>query len=69
MSVLRKLDPQTADRVPNAHKMIGMRNILIHGYAQVNDETVWRAATDLGQVMATVRGILSEVGPPGASST
>lgn len=49
--------------------MIGMRNILIHRYAQVNDETVWRAATDLDQVMATVRDMLCEVGPPGASST
>lgn len=42
MSVLRKLDPATADRVPNAHKMVGMRNILIHGYAQVNNERCGR---------------------------
>lgn len=65
MSVLRKLDPATADRIPNAHKMVGMRNILIHGYAQVNNETVWHAATtDLGEVIATVEALLSEIGPP-----
>ena len=70
MSVLRKLDPQTADRVPNAGKMIGMRNILIHGYAQVNNQTVWQAATtDLSEVTATVGALLTEVGPPGLPSS
>lgn len=67
MSMLRRLDPATAEQVPNAHKMVGMRNILIHGYAQVNNETVWHAATtDLGEVVETVRALLDEVGPPGA---
>ena len=70
MSVLRKLDPQTADRVPNANKMVGMRNILIHGYAQVNNQTVWQAATaDLSQVTATVAALLTEAGPPDAASS
>ncbi len=70
MSVLRKLDPQTAGRVPNAHKMVGMRNILIHGYAQVNNQTVWQAATtDLGEVIVTVGALLSEAGPPGTLSS
>ena len=41
MSALRKHDPATAGRVPDAHKMIGMRNILIHGYAEVDDRLVW----------------------------
>lgn len=70
MSVLRKLDPATAERVPNARKMVGMRNILIHGYAQVNNETVWQAATtDLGEVVAVVRDLLNEAGPPEAPTS
>jgi uncharacterized protein with HEPN domain len=70
MNVLRRLDPATADRVPNAHRMVGMRNILIHGYAQVNNETVWRAATtDLGEVVEIVRALLDKVGPPGAPTS
>lgn len=70
MSVLRKLDPATAERVPNARKMVGMRNILIHGYAQVNSETVWQAATtDLGEVVAVVRDLLNEAGPPEAPTS
>lgn len=70
MSVLRKLDPATAERVPDARKMVGMRNILIHGYAQVNNETVWQAATtDLGEVVAVVRDLLNEAGPPEAPTS
>ena len=29
---LRKVDPESASRVPNVHKIIGMRNVLVHGY-------------------------------------
>ena len=69
MTVLRKSDPATAARVPNAYKMVGMRNILIHGYAQVNNLTVWSAATtDLDEVIAAVADLLSEAGPPGATT-
>jgi uncharacterized protein with HEPN domain len=47
-----------------------MRNILIHGYAQVNNETVWQAATtDLGEVVAVVRDLLNEAGPPEAPTS
>ena len=65
MSVLRKLDPPTAGRVPNVHKIVGMRNILIHGYAEVNNLTVWRTATeDLGGVITAAEALLAEAGPP-----
>lgn len=33
---LRQSAPELAERVPNADKIIGMRNILIHGYLVVN---------------------------------
>lgn len=42
---LRKTDPETASHVPDIHKIIGMRNVLIHGYAEVNSKIVWLAAT------------------------
>lgn len=45
MSVLRKEDPETAIRVPDVHRIVGMRNVLIHGYAEVSNLTVWRTAT------------------------
>lgn len=65
MGTLRNLDPATAVRVPNAPKIIGMRNILIHGYAEVNHATVWRTATDdLDSVLSAVDSLLAEYGPP-----
>lgn len=70
MSALRKHDPATAGRVPDAHKMIGMRNILIHGYAQVNNATVWQAATkDPSEAVAIVQALLAEFGPPGTPTS
>ncbi len=65
LNKLRHVDPATADRVPNVHKIVGMRNVLIHGYAEVNDLTVWRAATEnLDELMTVVEAILAEVEPP-----
>lgn len=65
MSVLRKVDADTADRVPDVHRIIGMRNVLIHGYAEVNNLTVWRTATEnLAAVRTVVDALLDEAGPP-----
>lgn len=67
MNRLRTVDPETADRVPNVHKIVGMRNILIHGYAVVNNLTIWRTATEnLDELVASVDALLQEAGPPGA---
>lgn len=64
MTVLRKSDPETAGRVPNIHRIIGMRNILIHAYAEVNDRTLWQTATEqLGDVIVAVNALLEEAGP------
>ena len=41
LSQLSKLDPTLAKRVSNYQKIISFRNILIHGYADVDDELVW----------------------------
>jgi uncharacterized protein with HEPN domain len=41
LSQLSKLDPALAKRVSDYQKIISFRNILIHGYADVDDELVW----------------------------
>ena len=65
MNALRRVDPETSDRVPNVHRIIGMRNVLIHGYAEVNNLTIWRAATEnLDEVVTTVDALLDEAGRP-----
>lgn len=65
MSVLRKEDSETAERVPGVHRIVGMRNVLIHGYAEINDLTVWRTATgDLNALVTAADALLIEAGPP-----
>jgi uncharacterized protein with HEPN domain len=42
-----------------------MRNVLIHGYAEISDLTVWRTATgDLQSLAEVVEALLAEAGPP-----
>lgn len=41
LSQLAKNDPQVAAAIPDHAKIIGFRNILIHGYATVDDRIVW----------------------------
>ena len=41
VSQLAKRDPATAERIPGYQRLIAFRNILIHGYADVDDVLVW----------------------------
>lgn len=43
---IRALEPPIVDRVTDANKIIGFRNILVHGYDRVDPILVWRAATE-----------------------
>jgi uncharacterized protein with HEPN domain len=55
-------DPTTAERVPELRRIVGFRNILIHGYAQVDDELVWEALTTR---VASLRSVVqSMLGAP-----
>lgn len=42
---LSRLAPDLAARVPDLPRIVGFRNILIHGYASVEDRLVWRTVT------------------------
>lgn len=62
LSKLRRIDPALAERVPNVHQIIGMRNILIHGYLVVNGRIVWLAATELiPELIPILNALLAEV--------
>lgn len=60
------LDPQLAERLAAA---AGMRNILVHGYLDVDDDTVWNALAqldDLRQFAATAQQMIdADTTPPG----
>ncbi|MFN0145684.1 MAG: DUF86 domain-containing protein [Dehalococcoidia bacterium] len=59
LAQLRSTDPDTAELIPNLRQIVAFRNILAHGYASVNDRTVWQAIHDnLGGLTETLRGLL-----------
>jgi uncharacterized protein with HEPN domain len=41
LSQLAKLDPETAGGISEHRRIIAFRNILVHGYAGVDDLLVW----------------------------
>jgi uncharacterized protein with HEPN domain len=43
LNQLGKIDPGAQARVRNFQSIIGFRNILIHGYAELDDSLVWNA--------------------------
>lgn len=38
---LAKIDPDLSKKIPELPRIVAFRNILIHGYATVDDELVW----------------------------
>lgn len=42
---LSRVDPDVAASVPDLARIVSFRNILIHGYATVDDAIVWDVAT------------------------
>jgi uncharacterized protein with HEPN domain len=64
---LRATSPDLAARIPDLRHAVGLRNLLIHGYAAVDDSSVWRIANeDLPALAAAVRALLQELDPPGS---
>lgn len=62
---LRKVAPELAERVPDLRKIVATRNILVHGYTQVDSTIVWQAATQaVPALIPILESILSEVAPP-----
>ncbi|MDN5862618.1 MAG: DUF86 domain-containing protein, partial [Salinisphaera sp.] len=46
LTQLRRLDASMVEKIQASRQAIGLRNILIHGYADVDDEIVWRTLQD-----------------------
>lgn len=62
LSRLSRYAPELAARVPDLSRAIGLRNIIAHGYDQVDDATLWAAATrSLPAMRSVVVAILAEL--------
>src|SRR4051794_32219378 len=46
LNQLSKLDADLAAAIPELRRIVAFRNILIHGYATVDDALVWQVLTD-----------------------
>jgi uncharacterized protein with HEPN domain len=66
LSQLAKVDPALAGRARHLPRIVAFRNILIHGYAVIDDATVWRAVEEN---LPALRGDLDALlGEPGGES-
>jgi uncharacterized protein with HEPN domain len=62
---LSKISPDLARRVPELREIVGFRNVLIHGYATIDNARVWQIAeTSLPGLRKAVSALLAELGPP-----
>ncbi len=60
---LAKLDQELADRIGEYRRIVAFRNILIHGYADVDDRLVWDVVdSKLPILRRDVEGLLREAG-------
>jgi uncharacterized protein with HEPN domain len=61
---LAKIYEPTASRISEHRRIIAFRNILIHGYAEVDHRLVWDVVTTKVPVLSTeVSGLLAEDWP------
>jgi uncharacterized protein with HEPN domain len=42
---LSRVDAGTASVIPELARIVAFRNVLVHGYALIDDELVWQVAT------------------------
>ena len=63
LNQLSKLDAALAARIPDLPQIIAFRNQLIHGYATVNDGTVWNVTQNaLPPLISAVQTLLNDLG-------
>jgi uncharacterized protein with HEPN domain len=63
LNQLGKINPAIQARVHNFQNIIGFRNILIYGSAELDDSLVWNALTDkLPELEQDVSILLQELG-------
>ena len=64
LSQLARVDPQLAGNVAKLPRIIAFRNILVHGYAAIDYDTVWRLIEDkLPELQTNLRMLLRAADP------
>jgi len=59
LSQLRAVAPGCFDGIPDSRRIVGFRNLLAHGYAQVDDARAWDIVeNDLPKTLREIEGLL-----------
>ena len=53
LNKLSRLDPSTAAQISDLPRIVAFRNVLVHGYAVIDNELVWEVATTRVVLLAT----------------
>ena len=61
LAALRRADPALAAAIPDLPRVVAFRNILVHGYAAVDDRLVWAVVE---RDLAALRDTLTRLLPP-----
>lgn len=68
LSALRRVDPASAAQIHDLARIVGFRNVLVHGYTTVDDSLVWRVVErDLPGLTAALEALLPTDEPDGTS--
>jgi len=60
LSQLQRIDPATAAGIPELSRIVAFRNVLIHGYASVDNRLVWGIVEgNLGELNAAIGKLLA----------
>jgi len=63
LNQLSKLDSTLAGSIPELGRVVGFRNVLIHGYDAIEHLAVWRVIqSDLAPLRAKVHALLTALG-------
>jgi uncharacterized protein with HEPN domain len=61
LAQLRRADPETAAAIATLPRVVGFRNVLVHGYASVDNRIVWGVIENhLADLRQTIESLLRE---------
>lgn len=58
---VRRIDSVMASTIPDASRIIAFRNVVVHAYARIDHDLVWRVVqNDLEALIATLSALLDQ---------
>jgi uncharacterized protein with HEPN domain len=61
LNKVRQADPSLAGEIADLPRIVAFRNVLIHGYATIDDQLVWEIATErAARLVETLNRLLGE---------